>query len=123
MKLIIKDHISWVRTVFHEKILPTPEILEAETCGIFVAKRLQGEGEDAPHTRIERWSRMIGKAGQKNLSIQSLEDLQRSLIPGDRFVQMGCRVEGGFVGKHKRDSCAKTKADSPNELGARNSLN
>jgi len=35
------------------------------------------EGETPPHSRIERWGRIIGKAGSRKLSIQELEHLQR----------------------------------------------
>lgn len=58
------------------------------------------EGETPPHNRIERWGKFIGEAGQRTLSIEELEYLQRIVIEDIRFVMPGCRVEGGFVGDH-----------------------
>jgi len=60
------------------------------------------EGEAPPHNRIERWGKIIGEAGQRTLSIEELEYLQRIVIEDMRFVIPGCRVEGGFVGDHDR---------------------
>jgi hypothetical protein len=62
------------------------------------------EGESPPHTRIERWGRIIGEAGQRKLSIEELEYLQRIVIADKRFVTPGCRVEEGFIGDHDRAS-------------------
>jgi Fic family protein len=58
------------------------------------------EGEAPPHSRIERWGKMISEAGQRKLSIKELEHLQGVIIADNRFVMPGCRVEGGFVGDH-----------------------
>ncbi len=60
------------------------------------------EGEAPPHSRIERWGKIIGEAGQRKLSIEELEYLQKVVIADNRFVMPGCRVEGGFVGDHDR---------------------
>jgi hypothetical protein len=60
------------------------------------------EGENPPHSRIERWGKIIGEAGQRKLSIEELEYLQNVVIADSRFVLPGCRVEGGFVGDHDR---------------------
>ncbi len=60
------------------------------------------EGETPPHNRIERWGKIIGEAGQQRLSIEELEYLQKILITDDRFINFGCRTEGGFVGDHDR---------------------
>lgn len=60
------------------------------------------EGETPPHSRIERWGKIIGEAGQRKLSIEELESLQQVVIADNRFVMPGCRVEGGFVGDHDR---------------------
>lgn len=58
------------------------------------------EGESPPKDRIARWGGVIAKSGQKNLTLDDLVDLQRELIGDDRFVQIGLRLEGGFVGRH-----------------------
>ncbi len=60
------------------------------------------EGEKPPHNRVERWGRIIGKAGKRKLSLQELEYLQAQVIPDNRFVNLGLRLEGGFVGEHDR---------------------
>ena len=60
------------------------------------------EGESPPHSRIERWGKIIGQAGQKPLNIEELERLQKIVIADYRFVVPGYRVEGGFVGDHDR---------------------
>lgn len=62
------------------------------------------EGEAPPHSRIERWGRIIGKAGKRKLSIQELEHLQTQVITDSRFIKPGLRTEGGFVGEHDRAS-------------------
>lgn len=60
------------------------------------------EGEAPPHSRIERWGKIIGEAGQRKLGIEELESLQHVVIADNRFVMPGLRVEGGFVGDHDR---------------------
>jgi len=60
------------------------------------------EGEAPPYSRIERWGKIIGEAGQRTLSIEELESLQHVVIADNRFVMPGLRVEGGFVGDHDR---------------------
>jgi len=60
------------------------------------------EGETPPYSRIERWGKIIGEAGQRKINIEELEDLQKVVIADHRFVIPGCRAEGGFVGDHDR---------------------
>jgi len=62
------------------------------------------EGEAPPHNRAERWGRIIGKAGQASLSRGELERLQGEVITDTRFLQMGYREEGGFIGTRDRSS-------------------
>jgi len=73
------------------------------------------EGETPPHSRIERWSRIIGKAGNSPLSIEKLEDLQKQVIADSRFLKPGLRAEGGFVGEHDR----LTGMPMPHHISAR----
>jgi hypothetical protein len=73
------------------------------------------EGESPPHNRIERWGKIIGEAGQRKLSIEELEYLQQVVIADNRFVQLGYRVEGGFVGDHDR----VTRMPMPVHISAR----
>lgn len=60
------------------------------------------EGESPPHNRIARWGKIIGEAGQRELSIDELEYLQSVVIADNRFIALGCRTESGFVGDHDR---------------------
>ena len=60
------------------------------------------EGETPPHNRIERWGKVIGEAGQCQLSVDELEFLQSMVIADSRFITPGLRIEGGFVGDHDR---------------------
>ncbi len=73
------------------------------------------EGEAPPHSRIERWGKIIGEAGQRTLSIEELVSLQQAVIVDHRFVMPGCRVEGGFVGDHDR----ATRMPMPVHISAR----
>ncbi len=58
------------------------------------------ERERPSKDRAARWASVIARAGEVSLSTQGLEDLQKSLIEDDRFVQMGLRDDAGFVGEH-----------------------
>lgn len=60
------------------------------------------EGETPPENRAERWGKAIGQAGQKDLNKDELLRLQEIVIEDRRFVEMGWRKEGGFVGVHNR---------------------
>ena len=62
------------------------------------------EGETPPHSRIERWGRIIGEAGNRKINIEELKYLQRQVITDSRFIEAGLRTEGGFVGEHDRVS-------------------
>lgn len=59
------------------------------------------EGERPPRERVTRWGQVIAQAGARRLSVEELERLQRLLID-DRFVALGLRTQGGFVGDHDR---------------------
>jgi hypothetical protein len=62
------------------------------------------EDEHPPQDRIQRWGRVIGDAGRRPIDLDELLRLQRIVIGDPRFVHLGLRVEGGFVGQHDRDS-------------------
>ncbi|MBG7631758.1 MAG: Fic family protein [Bacteroidetes bacterium] len=62
------------------------------------------EGENPGNNRATRWGKAIGQAGQKPLSIEELIRFQQIVIKSSRFVKMGLRSEGGFVGEHDRSS-------------------
>jgi len=73
------------------------------------------EGERPPQDRIQRWGRAIGQAGRQPVDMDELLRLQRLVIGDQRFVRLGLRTEGGFVGEHERD----TGAPLPDHISAR----
>ena len=60
------------------------------------------EGENPTQNRALRWGKAIGQAGSKPLSKEELYRLQQIVIENSKFVTMGYRTEGGFVGEHDR---------------------
>jgi hypothetical protein len=62
------------------------------------------EGERPSADRATRWGQAIAQAGTHALDIAELERLQRIVISDDRFVRLGLRDGGGFVGGNDRDS-------------------
>ncbi|MES0488603.1 MAG: Fic family protein [Leptospirales bacterium] len=60
------------------------------------------EGEEPGGARASRWGRAIGQAGLKPLSKNEILRLQQIIIASDRFMNMGFREQGGFVGEHDR---------------------
>jgi len=73
------------------------------------------EGERPPQDRIQRWGRAIGEAGRRPLDAEELLRLQWIVIGNARFVSLGFRREGGFVGEHDRE----TRMPLPEHIGAR----
>jgi hypothetical protein len=73
------------------------------------------EGEHPPQDRIQRWGQAIAEAGRRSIDIDELTRLQRVVIGDARFVRLGLRKEGGFVGKHDRD----TRLPLPEHISAR----
>ena len=62
------------------------------------------EGEQPAQDRIQRWGRAIRQAGKQPLDLDELLRLQKIVIGDPRFVQLGLRDEGGFVGERDRDT-------------------
>jgi len=60
------------------------------------------EGESPPHSRVERWGRIIGDAGKRPFTLVELNYLQTQVIADHRFIELGLRTQGGFVGEHDR---------------------
>ena len=75
----------------------------------------QIEGEQPSAQRMERWGKVIGQAGPRSPSISELERLQKIVIGDARFVHLGLRNEGGFVGMHDRT----THEPIPEHISAR----
>ncbi|MBP2449109.1 Fic family protein [Rhizobium leguminosarum] len=73
------------------------------------------EGERPTGQRAARWGQAIAQAGIRPLSLEELDRLQRIVIGDARFVRLGLRDEGGFVGVHDRD----TNMPIPDHISAR----
>ncbi|MCP9231732.1 Fic family protein [Mesorhizobium sp. LMG 17147] len=73
------------------------------------------EGERPPQDRIQRWGRAIGEAGRRPIDRDELLRLQRIVLGDARFVRLGFRKEGGFVGEHDRDN----RMPLPDHISAR----
>ncbi|MEX0740337.1 MAG: Fic family protein [Pseudohongiella sp.] len=73
------------------------------------------EGENPPQDRVQRWGRAIGEAGQRPIDLEELQRLQNIVIGDARFVMLGVRCEGGFVGEHDRI----TQMPLPDHISAR----
>ena len=73
------------------------------------------EGENPPRNRIERWGRAIAEAGRHPFDMEDLLRLQKILIGDTRFIRMGLRHQGGFVGEHDR----QTREPLPVHISAR----
>ena len=91
-----------------EAVAAVPQYLMARAAAFLLLKDSRAshviEGERPPQDRIQRWGRAIGQAGQNPLDIDELQRLQRIVIGDGRFVQLGLRTEGGFVGEHDPDT-------------------
>ena len=73
------------------------------------------EGERPSPDRLLRWGQTVQRAGATRLSLAELESLQRQVIGDSRFVKLGLRTDGGFVGEHDR----YTQAPIPDHISAR----
>ena len=74
------------------------------------------EGERPPQDRIQRWGQALGEAGRTTLSEEELLRLQRLVIGRDtRFLRLGWRIQGGYVGTRDRE----TNAPLPDHVSAR----
>ena len=84
-----------------------PRDLLARTAAFLLLKDSRSsyaiEGERAPQNRVQRWGRAIGEAGKHPIDLNELLRLQRIVIGDERFVRLGLRQEGGFVGEHDRE--------------------
>ncbi len=102
-----------------EVVAAVPRDLLARTAAFLLLKDSRSsyaiEGENPPHDRIQRWGRAIAEAGRHALDHVELLRLQRIVIGDERFVRMGLRDEGGFVGKHDRE----TRMPLPDHISAR----
>ena len=75
----------------------------------------QIEGEQPTQDRGHRWGRAIGEAGRRDLDVGELERLQALVIGDPRFVKLGVRTEGGWIGERDR----RTRNPIPEHISAR----
>lgn len=73
------------------------------------------EGESPKSKRAARWGQAIGQAGTRELTKEELLRLQQLVIENARFLEMGFRKKGGFVGEHDRT----TGEPLPDHISAR----
>ena len=59
----------------------------------------QIEGERPPRNRLERWGRAVLQAGKNRLTIDEIIRLHGVLIEDTRFVRVGLRLDGVFLGE------------------------
>jgi len=102
-----------------EVIANVPRDLLARTAAFLLLKDSKSsyaiEGESPPHDRIQRWGRAIGEAGRQPLDRDELLRLQKIVMGDARFIKIGFRQEGGFVGEHDRE----TRMPLPDHISAR----
>ena len=102
-----------------EIVAEVPRDILARTAAFLLLKDSKSsyaiEGERPPQNRIQRWGRAIGEAGRQRLDRQELLRLQKIVIGDDRFLKLGLREDGGFVGQHDR----QTRLPLPNHISAR----
>ncbi len=99
-------------------VADVPKDLLARTASFLLLKDSKSsyaiEGERPPQTRIQRWARAIGEAGRRPIDGDEMLRLQQIVIGDDRFVKLGLRTDGGFVGAHDR----VTGAPLPDHISA-----
>jgi hypothetical protein len=102
-----------------EVVANVPKDILARTAAFLLLKDSKSsyaiEGERPPHDRIQRWGRAIGEAGRRSIELDELLRLQAIVIGDARFVKLGLRGEGGFVGEHDRE----TRLPIPDHVSAR----
>jgi hypothetical protein len=102
-----------------EIVADVPRDLLARTAAFLLLKDSRSsyaiEGGRPPQDRIQRWGRAIGEAGRQDLDRDELLRLQRIVIGDARFVRLGLREKGGFVGEHDRE----TRLPLPEHISAR----
>jgi hypothetical protein len=100
-------------------IVALPRDLLARTAAFLLMKDSKSsyaiEGESPSQDRIQRWGRAIAEAGRNPVDLDELVRLQELVIGDARFVHIGLRVEGGFVGEHDR----VTRMPLPEHISAR----
>ena len=76
------------------------------------------EGERPPRNRLERWGRAVLQAGKNKLTLDEIVRLQGVLIEDERFVHVGLRPDGAFLGErdHNGDPLPEFIGARPSDL-------
>lgn len=76
------------------------------------------EGERPPRNRLERWGKAVVQAGKKKLTLDEIVRLQSVLIEDQRFVHVGMRPDGVFLGErdHNQDPLPEFIGARPQDL-------
>lgn len=102
-----------------ESIKKTPhEILNRASAFLLLKDSrasFQIEREHPEQGRAERWGQVLGQAGRHTLTKEEILRLQTVVLESNRFVQLGFREEGGFIGAHDR----VTGTPIPDHISAR----
>jgi hypothetical protein len=79
----------------------------------------QIEGERPPRTRLERWGRAVLQSGRNVLTLDEIIRLQHVLIEDTRFVHVGLRPDGVFLGErdHNGEPLPEFIGARPADLG------
>lgn len=78
------------------------------------------EGERPPRNRLERWGKAVLQAGKTPLQLAEIVRLHGVLIEDSRFVQIGLRSDGVFLGErdHNEDPLPEFVGARPDDLEA-----
>jgi hypothetical protein len=76
------------------------------------------EGERPPRSRLERWGKAVLQAGKNKLTLDEIIRLQGVLIEDQRFVHVGLRPGGVFLGErdHNQDPLPEFIGARPQDL-------
>ncbi len=95
-----KKTVGLVRNVHNDILLRTSAFLLLKDS----KASFNIEGETPSNSRASRWGKVIGQAGTRPLSKEELLRLQQIIIESNRFIKMGLRTEGGYVGINDRST-------------------
>jgi hypothetical protein len=76
------------------------------------------EGERPPRNRLERWGRAVLQASKNKPTVDEMVRLQGVLIEDDRFIHVGLRPDGVFLGErdHNGDPLPEFIGAKPDDL-------